>query len=81
MADVVWRKNAVLRPVETVKCYEDNSRSKALSKTTREGKVLVIDAMGLVRNAVLAISSQATLQRTDGLALWFGAPCVTPLSW
>jgi regulator of ribonuclease activity A len=68
-------------PVETVKCYEDNIRIKELSKTSGEGKVLVVDARGLVRNAVNGDFITGNLQRTDGLALWIGAPCVMPLTW
>ncbi|MDU8909771.1 ribonuclease E activity regulator RraA [Aestuariicoccus sp. MJ-SS9] len=39
--------------VETVKCLEDNSRIKELSQTPGEGRVLVVDAGGSVRNAVM----------------------------
>ncbi len=39
--------------VETVKCFEDNSRIKELSKTAGKGRVLVVDAGGSVRNAVM----------------------------
>lgn len=39
--------------VETVKCFEDNSRIKELSQTKGDGRVLVVDAAGSVRNAVM----------------------------
>ena len=40
-------------PVETVKCFEDNSRIRELSKTPGNGRVLVVDAGGGLRNAVM----------------------------
>ena len=40
-------------PVETVKCFEDNSRIKELSQTPGSGRVLVVDAGASVRNAVM----------------------------
>ena len=39
--------------VETVKCFEDNSRIKELSQQAGNGRVLVVDASGTVRNAVM----------------------------
>lgn len=40
-------------PAATVKCYEDNSRIKEFSLQAGEGRVLVIDAGGSFRCAVL----------------------------
>ena len=38
---------------ETVKCFEDNSRIKDLAATDGRGKVMVVDAGGSTRCAVL----------------------------
>lgn len=40
-------------PVETVKCFEDNSRIKELSATHGEGRVLIVDAAASLRRAVM----------------------------
>ena len=40
-------------PVTTVKCFEDNSRIKELVETPGEGRVLVVDAGGSLRYALL----------------------------
>ncbi len=40
-------------PIVTVKCFEDNSRVKELVNTAGNGKVLVVDGGGSIRNALL----------------------------
>ena len=40
-------------PVATVKCFEDNSRVKELVEAPGEGRVLVVDAGGSLRYALL----------------------------
>jgi regulator of ribonuclease activity A len=40
-------------PVETVKCFEDNSRVKELANTPGEGRVLVVDGGGSLRYALV----------------------------
>ena len=41
------------RPAATIKCFEDNSRVRELVAERGEGRVLVIDAGGSLRRAVL----------------------------
>lgn len=40
-------------PVRTVKCFEDNSKVKAMLKTPGEGAVLVVDGGASVRRALV----------------------------
>lgn len=40
-------------PVETVKCFEDNSRIKELANSPGEGRVLVVDGGGSLRYALV----------------------------
>jgi regulator of ribonuclease activity A len=40
-------------PIATIKCFEDNSRVRELTAEPGEGRVLVIDAGGSLRRAVL----------------------------
>ncbi|MGR3661200.1 MAG: ribonuclease E activity regulator RraA [Paracoccaceae bacterium] len=58
--------------VETVKCFEDNSRIKELSKTAGNGRVLVIDAGGSVRNAVMGdmIAGAFEANGWAGVIIW-----------
>lgn len=39
--------------VETVKCFEDNSKVKALAESAGDGRVLVVDAGGSTRHALV----------------------------
>lgn len=59
-------------PVETLKCFEDNSRIKELSLTKGEGRVLVIDAAGSVRNAVMGdmIAGDFVANGWAGVIIW-----------
>jgi regulator of ribonuclease activity A len=47
------RRTAFWGPIVTVKCFEDNSRIKELSETPGEGRVLVVDGGGSIRNALV----------------------------
>ncbi|MEZ5100739.1 MAG: ribonuclease E activity regulator RraA [Thermoleophilia bacterium] len=48
-------------PVETVKCFEDNSRVKELANTPGEGRVLVVDGGGSLRYALVGDTIGAEL--------------------
>lgn len=39
--------------ITTVKCFEDNSRVKELAETNGDGRVMVVDAGGSLRHAML----------------------------
>lgn len=58
--------------VETVKCFEDNSRIKELSQTPGDGRVLVVDAAGSVRNAVMGdmIAGDFVKNGWAGIIIW-----------
>ncbi len=60
--------------IETVKCFEDNSRIKELLATPGKGKVLVVDGGGSLRRALLGdlIAAAAVRQGWEGVIL-FGA--------
>jgi regulator of ribonuclease activity A len=55
--------------IATVKCFEDNSRLKDLSTTPGEGRVLVVDGGGSLRNALLGDMIGADLMQHG----WAGA--------
>lgn len=57
---------------ETVKCFEDNSRIKELSQQPGKGRVLVVDAAGSVRNAVLGdmIAGDFAANGWSGVIIW-----------
>lgn len=40
-------------PIQTVKCFEDNSKVKELCQTPGEGRVLVVDGGGSLRRALM----------------------------
>ena len=50
-------------PVTTVKCFEDNSRVKDLVETPGDGRVLVVDAGGSTRYALLGDNLAGTAQQ------------------
>lgn len=54
---IQWRSYGGRRsfggPLETVKCFEDNSRVKERLGSTGEGKVLVVDGGGSLRHALI----------------------------
>ena len=59
-------------PVETVKCFEDNSAIKALSQTDGAGRVLVVDAAASLRHAVLGdmIAGDLLTNGWAGVVIW-----------
>lgn len=59
-------------PVETVICFEDNSRIKELSATPGAGRVLVVDAAGSLRRAVLGdmIAGALATNGWAGIVIW-----------
>lgn len=59
-------------PVETVKCFEDNSRVKELAESTGEGRVLVVDAGGSERNALVGdlVADAAARNGWTGIVIW-----------
>jgi regulator of ribonuclease activity A len=59
-------------PVETVKCFEDNSRIKELSQQAGSGRVLVVDAGGGVRNAVMGDMIAGDFEKNGwaGVVIW-----------
>ena len=56
----------------TVKCFEDNTRIKELADTAGAGRVMVVDAGGSVRCAVLGdmIAGQAAANGWAGVIIW-----------
>lgn len=61
-------------PIATVKCFEDNSRVKETLATEGEGRVLVVDGGGSLRNALIGdmIASGARDKGWAGIVI-FGA--------
>lgn len=59
-------------PAETVKCFEDNSRIKDLAAQPGEGRVIVADAGGSLRCAVLGdmIAGEARAHGWAGVVIW-----------
>lgn len=59
-------------PAETVKCYEDNSRVKALAESGGEGRVMVVDAGGSLRRALVGdlVAKAALANNWAGIVLW-----------
>jgi regulator of ribonuclease activity A len=58
--------------VETVKCLEDNSRIKDLAATPGRARVLVVDAGGSLRNAVMGDRIAGDFARNGwaGVVIW-----------
>ena len=58
-------------PVETVKCFEDNSRIKELANTPGGGRVLVVDGGGSLRYALLGdiIGAEAVASGWAGVVI------------
>lgn len=65
-------RDAFFGPVETVKCLEDNSRIRELSRTPGEGRVLVVDAGESVRHAVMGdmIAGDFCRNGWAGVVIW-----------
>ena len=57
-------------PIQTIKCFEDNTVIRAQLETPSEGRVLVVDGGGSTRIAVLGICLPNWRSRTDGRD-WF----------
>ncbi len=57
--------------VETVKCFEDNSRVKEVLATPGNGKVLVVDGGGSLRKALIGdlIAAEAIKQGWAGIVI------------
>ncbi len=55
----------------TVKCFEDNSKVKALASTPGEGRVMVVDGGGSLRRALLGdmIAAQALANGWSGFII------------
>jgi len=68
--------------VETIKCFEDNSRIKELAETDGAGRVLVVDAAGSVRNAVMGDMIAGAFARNGwaGVVIWGAVRDVGDLS-
>lgn len=73
-----WRsfggRKAFAGQIETVKCFEDNSRVKEHLATDGQGKVLVVDGGGSLRNALIGdmIGENAVKNGWEGVII-FGA--------
>lgn len=58
-------------PIETIKCFEDNSRVKEILSTPGHGKVLVVDGGGSTRRALLGdlIAESAVMNGWSGVLI------------
>lgn len=56
----------------TVKCFEDNSKVKSLLSTDGEGKVLIVDGGGSLRNALIGdmIAASAVQNHWAGVLIY-----------
>ena len=59
-------------PAITVKCFEDNSRIKELANSPGEGRVMMVDAGGSTRAAVMGdvIAGEARAHGWAGAVIW-----------
>lgn len=59
-------------PVETLKCFEDNSRLRDLSRSEGDGRVLVVDAGASLRTAVMGdrIAERFAANGWAGVVIW-----------
>ncbi len=64
-------KKAFCGEVETVRCFEDNSRIKEVLTTPGEGKVLVVDGGGSMRRALIGdlIAADAVKNGWQGIVI------------
>ncbi|WP_111656699.1 ribonuclease E activity regulator RraA [Isoalcanivorax indicus] len=71
-----WRhfggRNAFAGEIQTVKCFEDNSRIKEHLATPGTGKVLVVDGGGSLRNALIGdmIAENAVENGWEGVIIY-----------
>ena len=65
-------KRAFAGPIATIKCFEDNSRVRELVAERGEGRVLVVDAGGSQRRAVLGdlLAQQAVDNGWSGIVIY-----------
>ncbi len=58
-------------PIETIKCFEDNSRVKEALAKPGQGRVLVVDGSGSLRHALLGdqIAASAVAQGWAGVVI------------
>jgi regulator of ribonuclease activity A len=58
-------------PIETIRCFEDNSKVKELANTPGEGRVLLVDGGGSLRYALLGdiIGGEALAHGWAGLVI------------
>ena len=65
------RKEHICGPAQTVKCFEDNTALRGQLETPGEGRVLVVDAGGSTRIAVLGdmLADLAIANGWDGVVL------------
>ncbi len=75
VTDLHWRsyggKHAFSGPIETVKCFEDNSRVKECLGQPGEGRVLVVDGGGSLRHALIGdqIAANAAANGWSGIII------------
>ncbi len=75
-SEVAWRdyggRRAFSGRIATVKCFEDNSRIKALSSEPGNGQVLVVDGGGSLRHALLGdmIAADLLAHGWAGVVIW-----------
>jgi regulator of ribonuclease activity A len=64
-------KSSFSGPIETVKCFEDNSRIKEVLATAGQGRVLVVDGGGSLRHALIGdlIAASARDQGWAGVVI------------
>lgn len=65
-------RSAFSGQIITVKCFEDNSKVKSLLNTDGEGKVLVVDGGGSLRNALIGdmIGASAVKNHWAGVLIY-----------
>lgn len=68
--------------IETVKCFEDNSRVKEHLGTDGQGRVLVVDGGGSLRNALMGdmIAENAVKNGWEGVIIYGGCRDVDALA-
>lgn len=68
--------------VETVKCFEDNSRVKELAESAGNGRILVVEAGGSVRNALVGdfVAGTAAQNNWRGIVIWGAVRDIATLS-
>ncbi len=62
-------------PIETVKCFEDNSRIKEVLATPGNGRVLVVDGGGSLRHALIGDMIAAGARDHDWAGIIINGAC------